>query len=166
MRGLIRATVKALDRTQEVLITVSVIVILFSVFGLVLTRYVFKLYAPYLEELPQYLLVLIVFVGCAVATRNRAHINIGVLPTMVRNKSFVTSLSLISDLILFGLFAFFSFLSFNYMRHTFTMPAHSLSMPWLHIGWTRALMFAGSVLTTIAFLVTVIKDAMALRSKN
>jgi TRAP-type C4-dicarboxylate transport system permease small subunit len=119
----------------------------------------------WMEETAVYLFVAFAFIAAAVATRQRGHLVVEVLPLVIRKKLALDiiqfSLQLLS-LLLIGLFAY---LSYGYMMYSWGTPGYAAASRY-HLGWPKSFLFIGAVLMTGHYLAIVIKDAAKLMGQR
>lgn len=115
----------------------------------------------WMEETAVYLYVAFAFIAAAIATRQRGHLVVEVLPLFIRKKLALDiinfSLQLLS-LLLVGLFAY---LSYGYMMYSWGTPGYAAASRF-HLGWPKSFLFIGAALMTGHYLAIVIKDAAKL----
>jgi len=119
----------------------------------------------WMEETAVYLYVAFAFIVAAVATRQRGHLVVEVLPLLIRKKLALDiihfSLQLLS-LLLVGLFAY---LSYHYMIYSWGLPGYAPASRF-HLGIPKSFLFIGALLMTGHYLAIVIKDAAKLKRQH
>jgi len=153
------------SRAEEWIAASGLFLLFLFVFGLVVTRYVLKISTPYFEELSRYLLIMIIFIGSVIATRWRVHIKVDLLPMIVRHRLTQDIIDVCLSFFLFVTCSLCTYFWYGYVMATFALPSYSLSMPALHMGWTRIPPWIGMILLSVAYAVRVVRDSSNLVKK-
>ena len=80
MKTLQRA-VMSLEKAEDSIVILSVVIALILCCLQVIARYVFNYPLSWPEELGRYLIILIVYVGASIALRKKSHIAVDIIPT-------------------------------------------------------------------------------------
>ncbi len=99
MKTLQRA-VKVLEKAEDSIVILSVILALSLCCIQVIARYVFNYPLSWPEELGRYLIILIVYVGASIALRKKSHIAVDIIPTFFpRSRNILDYVSTISGIV-------------------------------------------------------------------
>lgn len=131
----------------EVIVALTFVVMLFLVVSQVLIRYVLPFSVPWTEEAARYTLMLITFLGAAVALRKGDHICVSTFLERMSERAqrrfylaFVPIMFTFLVVVLYG--------SFAMARQMWRSPVGSIS--WLRLGHLYLISFVGSLLMLVA----------------
>jgi len=117
---------------------------------------VFKLPLGWSEELLRFIFVAATYLGAAIATKERAHIEINIVEVIIDNKIKTVAqkikigliANVVRDILTTGVMGYISYLVFNYLLDIYSY--HTVSTALLLPMWiVVAFMFAGIVLCTL-----------------
>ncbi len=118
---------------EKIIIVCALIVMAVVVFVQVLLRF-FDMGIPWAEELARYLLVWTGFMGASIATRQRRHLKVDVLPRLLDNKPDIKAYVVrLASLISAGFCFFLVWLSYDFIANTVRSGRMSNSMKFLPI---------------------------------
>ena len=129
---------------------VGLMVAMLTIMGLqVCLRYVFGTSLPWSEELSRYLLIYMVYVGAAVGVRNRSHIRIDIIDTVLSNRLTI-ALRRIVDILVLAYLAYVAFTAVEVALVSWQTPSPALriSMGWFILAITVG--FGAAALRLIA----------------
>lgn len=141
----------------EYVITVPLfLTMLILMFIQVMCRYVFKLPLGWSEEALRFIFVAATYLGAAIATKERAHIEINIVEVIIDNKVKTLAqkmrigliVNVVRDILTTGVMGYISYLVFNYTLDIYSY--HTVSTAILLPMWiVVAFMFSGIVLCTL-----------------
>ncbi|KKM09067.1 hypothetical protein SY88_20670 [Clostridiales bacterium PH28_bin88] len=138
---------KALAKGEGIFVGVLLVVMSLAAFVQVLTRYVFKIPLPWIEEFIRYLMIWMVFVGGGLAVTTKSHLAIDVMEVILPRK-ISRVVSVVIDLVVLVFAVIFGYMSYQFMSSQIQLgqvsPALQVSM-----GWVDAAMLAGGILIAI-----------------
>jgi TRAP-type transport system small permease protein len=114
-----------IDRLCRLLIGISMLIIVGTVFGQVFMRYVMGGFIPWAEELARYAFVWLVFLGATTAFYARSHLSIDMLGALLSNRA-RTILDLVLCVLILIFIAFFIYYSYRLTLRTMTQTSPSL----------------------------------------
>ncbi|MDF1506776.1 TRAP transporter small permease [Robertmurraya sp. DFI.2.37] len=113
----------------------------------VVTRYVLEMSFPWLEEVIRYLMVFTVYVGSAVAVKQKAHLNVEIFDQLLKKSSF-RYVDLLRQFVIVVFGVVFGYVSFQVVIQLIASgqitPALQISM-----AWPMSALFLGSLLMII-----------------
>ncbi len=105
---------EGLVKGENVILVLLMIAAVVCCFSQVLARYIFKVSAPWTDELGRYAMVWMVLIGAGWCCHTDNHIKIDVLPLIVRNHKADKVIAIIFDLLLVVWTGFFVYCSWSY----------------------------------------------------
>lgn len=162
--GFIRVIDTAVDKLvkfENVCIVVIFVVMTFVCFLQVLCRYVFKVSAPWTEELGRYAMIYMVMLGAGWAVYADNHIKIDLIYSIVKNKRAAAVISLVSSLMVLSFCAFFAYGAFLLIPQVIDSKLFSVSLN-IPMWIPQLSVVLGGVLLTFHYACVCIKKATAL----
>ncbi len=153
------------DRGQIGFAVFGVAGMLILTFVAVLTRYVFKIPAPWVEEFARLLLIATAFIAAAAVTQRREHIRVDILQYVIHSEKARLFIHLVLTFILLAAFSAFTYASYGYMMRSWSLPMHLSSVPVIHMGFIKSFPFIGTMLVSIWLAVILAKDSIELAKK-
>ena len=127
----------------------------------ILFRYVFEIAVLWFEELARILFTTSMFLGIAVAAREREHITI----TFLRDK--IGNGRIISTIIQLIVFLFLAYLSYGALGMTLaTLDTYQVAIDWLCTGWLYGIETFATGLTAIYVLVELIGELRGFKNSE
>ncbi len=121
---------------EEALCTLSLMIVASSVFLQVILRFVFESAVAWAEETAVLGMIMAVYLGAVLATRERAHIRISVLVNMLPRALQVLSI-IIADILWFGFIVFLLVQSIEYTKLlfnvTYILPGLGIEQRWFQL---------------------------------
>jgi len=124
---------KRLTRLEN--IALGILLLSMTAFSIiqVVTRYIFKIPLPWIEELTRYLMIWMVFIASALAVNQRAHLKVDIFELILSKKKFCyLNIGVQCLIVLFALF--FVVAAFQFLRDQLSAgqvsPAMQVSMAW------------------------------------
>jgi TRAP-type transport system small permease protein len=127
MEANVAGIVRVLDRCIDVMLVLSMAIIVVALAGQVALRYFFHSPLPWPEELSQFLLVWMSFLGMYVAIRRNQHIRIEWLPK--NGPSFIRGLKLIGLLSICVFLAYIGYGGWKLAMTAWGQPSTALRIP-------------------------------------
>lgn len=114
---------------ERTFIVLALILMTLVVFIQVVLRYVFDAGIPWAEELARYLMVWAGFLGGSLATRERRHISIDIVPRLLPEQSAVQTLAVRFTYLIAAGFCFFLFyVGYSFVSRSMAIGRYSQSM--------------------------------------
>jgi C4-dicarboxylate transporter DctQ subunit len=114
---------------ERTFIVIALIMMTVVVFLQVVLRYVFDAGIPWAEELARYLMVWAGFLGGSLATRERRHIAIDIIPRLLPKQSAIQQLAVRFTYLVASVFCFFLFyVGYNFVSRSMAIGRISQSM--------------------------------------
>lgn len=106
-KGLLSSFIDGLVKLENATLIVLMVAMTVLCFLQVLFRYIFKISAPWTEELGRYAMIWLIFIGAAWATHTKNHIEIDVIELIVKNQKLLSVIELATLLIMTVFSVFF-----------------------------------------------------------
>ena len=132
-------------------------------FTQVVTRYVFVVSLPWLEESARYGMITLTFLGAAMATRERIHIRVDVLPLIIRNQRAKDLITIGVDSVGLILLGILIWVSWGYMQYAWGISAYTTFG--MHLGIPKSAFFFGSVLMAGYLTAILVEEVQAFRKR-
>jgi TRAP-type C4-dicarboxylate transport system permease small subunit len=150
-----------LDRVLKGVIYVALLLMVFTVFGQVIFRYILSAPPSWTEELARYIFIWVSFLAATYAYRKNAHIVIDVITSKLPNKFKEIYYYLVTTVIVFFLGVLFvqSIFSFEVVG-TAISPSLGLNMKYVHLSLTV------SSLLMIFYTIVILIERKKLRTEG
>ena len=134
-----------------------ILVMTFFVFVNITMRSVFGISLNPTEEVARILMLWGGLLGVALATREKFHIGMDILPVLTQKKTFLRTTRLVSDFICLVVSSYFIYSSYKFIQNGLLLHRQTREMR-IPTFWVDAAFLVSGALTAIYFLFNLIKD--------